>query len=61
MDDDPIRSAQLLRLKSVLEEEIDGCSDSILICDVGPIRCAERDLTFIGYRSYEDTVIPTVI
>lgn len=56
-----IRPAQLLRLKAALEMEIDRGSDSILICNVGPSRHAKQDLTFIGRRSYEDMIIPTVI
>lgn len=56
-----IRPAQLLRLQSALEREIDGTSDSVLVCDVGLSSRTKRNLTFLGHRRYEDTVIPTVI
>lgn len=56
-----IRPAQLLRLQSALEREIDGTSDSVLVCDVGLSSRTKRNLMFLGRRRYEDTVIPTVI
>ena len=56
-----IRPAAVLRLRADLETVIDRKEDAVLICDLGRSDTAKRSMTFIGRRSYSDTVIPTVI
>ena len=56
-----IRPAKILRLQSGIESIIDRRDDAVLICDLGRSDATRQTMTFIGRRSYADTVIPTVI
>lgn len=48
-----IRPAGLVRLRTVLERLIDGVSDSVLLCDLGPVdRIDARRFEFMGHGAH---------
>ncbi|WP_101616205.1 CRISPR-associated endonuclease Cas2 [Bifidobacterium margollesii] len=56
-----IRPSKLLKIKVLVEDEIDSSVDSILICDLGSSDREKQSMTFIGRRGYRDTVIPMIV
>lgn len=56
-----VRRTALLKIKALLEDELDGATDSVLICDIGISSSAKQYMCFLGRRSYEDTLIPAII
>ena len=56
-------SVFLLRVRPsmMLEQEIDGSTDSVVFCSLGTIAQTEEGLDFLGHRGYTDLDIPTVI
>lgn len=48
-----VRPARLVRLRQELERLIDGASDSVLLCDLGPVHLADaRRFEFLGRAAY---------
>ncbi|MBT1165778.1 CRISPR-associated endonuclease Cas2 [Bifidobacterium simiarum] len=56
-----IRPSKILKIKALIEDEIDSATDSILVCDLGISDREKQAMLFIGRRGYHDTVIPSII
>lgn len=51
----------MLQIQNLLECEIDGSCDSVVVCFLGKEEQAKDGMNFLGRRGYNDLDIPTVI
>ena len=56
-----IRPAKMLVVQNLIEVEIDGSTDSVVVCFLGKEEQAREGMSFLGRREYSDLTIPTVI
>lgn len=56
-----IRPAKMLVVQNLIEVEIDGSTDSIVVCFLGKEEQVREGMSFLGRRGYSDLTIPTVI
>ena len=56
-----IRPAKMRVVQNLIEVEIDGSTDSIVVCFLGKEEQAREGMSFLGRRGYSDLTIPTVI
>ena len=56
-----IRPAKMLVVQNLIEVEIDGSTDSVVVCFLGKEEQAREGMSFLGRRGYSDLTIPTVI
>lgn len=55
------RPAKRLVVQNLIEVEIDGSTDSVVVCFLGKEEQAREGMSFLGRREYSDLTIPTVI
>ena len=51
----------MLRVRDLIESEIDDSSDSVVTCFLGREEQCKENMLFLGRRGYTDMDIPTVI
>lgn len=51
----------MLVVQNLIEVEIDGSTDSVVVCFLGKEEQAREGMSFLGRREYSDLTIPTVI
>lgn len=56
-----IRPAKMLVVQNLIEVEIDGSTDSVVVCFLGKEEQTREGMSFLGRRGYSDLTIPTVI
>lgn len=56
-----IRPSKMLRVRDLIEIEIDDSSDFVVTCFLGKEEQCKENMLFLGRRGYTDMDIPTVI
>ena len=56
-----VRPSKMLQIQNLLECEIDGSCDSVVVCFLGKEEQAKDGMNFLGRRGYNDLDIPAVI
>ena len=56
-----VRPSKMLHVQELIEYEIDGMDDSVVVCFLGTVPQAKEGMNFLGRRGYTDLDIPTVI